>query len=160
MTSRRMFALFLGLLLLVCPLLVACGDNESDVDDTSSTTNTTSGGTTSNNTDNVDSKYLDDKGMYTLDNMNMPAFDFAQDTFTVCVYSDTIQDTYHSEEIEPIASTDDALKKGVTDRNDLIEEKYGVAILQAVGYGTVKIAIHDPFRFFQFCLQGCVKGIS
>jgi len=128
MTSRRMFALFLGLLLLACPLFAACG-SQGNTADTSSADGTASDGTVSKGENGGEkSKYLDENGMYTLENMNMPAFNFNRDTFTVCVYSDAKQTTYHSEEIEPIETTDDALKKGVLDRNGLIEEQYGVTV--------------------------------
>ena len=123
MTTRRLFALLLGMLLLVCPLLASCSSTQS-TENTSSTAGTTSENSTAGNeTDKENSKYLDENGMYTLENMNMPAFNFNYDTFTVCVYSNEVQDTYHSEEIMPIDTTDDALKKGVLDRNDLVEEK-------------------------------------
>lgn len=126
MAPKRIFALLLCSLILVCALLTACGDSENSSEAASSATDAVSEGGTANNggTD----KYMDQNGMYTLKNMNMPAFDFSQKTFTVCVYSNVIQDTYHSEDIEPIESTDDALKKGVTDRNGLVEEQYGVTV--------------------------------
>ena len=128
MTTRRLFALLLGMLLLVCPLLASCGSTQS-TENTSSTAGTTSENSTAGNeTNKENSKYLDENGMYTLENMNMPAFNFNYDTFTVCVYSNEVQDTYHSEEVEPIETTDDALRKGVTDRNALIEEQYGVTV--------------------------------
>ena len=125
MTSRRIFALLLSLLVLLCPLLVSCSNNGNETEDTSSAG---SAGTVSKDPNQENSKYLDENGMYTLANMNMPEFNFSHDTFTVCVYSDKIQDTYHSEEIEPIESTDDALRKAVLDRNGLVEEQYGVTV--------------------------------
>ena len=127
MTARKLFALLLSLLLLLCPLLASCSSTQS-TEDTSSTAGTASDGTESTGEDGEKSKYLDENGMYTLENMNMPEFNFNYDTFTVCVYSNETQDTYHSEEIQPIETTDDALRKGVLDRNGLIEEQYGVAV--------------------------------
>lgn len=128
MTARKLFALLLSLLLLLCPLLASCGSTQS-TEDTSSTAGTTSDGTESTDEGGGEkSKYLDENGMYTLENIGMPEFNFNYDTFTVCVYSNAVQDTYHSEEIEPIETTDDALRKGVLDRNGLIEEQYGVTV--------------------------------
>ena len=128
MTARKLFALLLSLLLLLCPLLASCSSTQS-TEDTSSTAGTTSDGTESTGEDGGEkSKYLDENGMYTLENMGMPEFNFNYDAFTVCVYSNETQDTYHSEEIQPIETTDDALRKGVLDRNGLIEEQYGVAV--------------------------------
>ena len=129
MTAKRMFALFLGLLLLVCPLLVACDDSDKGAEDTSSANGTTSnGGSANGNNSEEDSKYLDSNGKYTLDNLDMPEFNFNSDTFTVCVYNNVVQVTYYSEEVEALASSDTVLQKGVSDRNDLIEEKYGVTV--------------------------------
>ena len=127
MTSRKLFALLLSLLLLVCPLLVACGTN-GNTTDTSSADESSGGSGNGGESGGEKSKYLDENGMYTLENMNMPQFNFTETTFTVCVYSSAVQTTYHSEEIEPIATTDDALAKGVRDRNGLIEEQYGVTV--------------------------------
>ena len=124
---KRLIAAFL-LTAMLCPLFAACG-SQGNTADTSSAADTPSDGTVSKGENGGGkSKYLDENGMYTLENMNMPAFNFNYDTFTVCVYSDVVQDTYHSEEIEPIETTDDALKKGVLDRNGLIEEQYGVTV--------------------------------
>ena len=121
---------FLMALLLVasCLLMTACGSGEDSTANTSSAAGTTPNGNTNNNHPGEDSKYLDENGMYTTDNLGMPAFDFTEDTFTVCVYNNFVQDTYYSEDIEPLEISDDVLKKGVTDRNDLIEEKYGVTV--------------------------------
>jgi hypothetical protein len=58
----------------------------------------------------------------------MPEFNFTEDTFTVCVYNKVVQVTYYSEEVVALESSDTVLQKGVSDRNDLIEEKYGVTV--------------------------------
>ncbi len=125
---KKLAFLLAFLLAASCILMTSCGDSTSN-DDTSSTAGEVSNGGTVNNGGNGEaSKYQDANGMYTLENMDMPEFNFTEDTFTVCVYSKVVQDTYHSEEIEPLDTTDDVLKKGVTDRNDLIEERYGVTV--------------------------------
>ena len=128
MTSRKTLALLLGLLLFACPLFAACGARESTTDTSSTAATSTDGTESKGESDNTGSKYLDENDMYTLENLEMPEFNFNRNTFTVCVYSDAVQTTYHSEEIEPIETTDDALRKGVLDRNGLIEEQYGVTV--------------------------------
>lgn len=74
--------------------------------------------------------YKDSEGKYTLDNLGMPAFDFDKKEFRVLVYSNEIQDTYFSEEIEPdlYETTDSVLNEAVRTRNDLVEERYGVTV--------------------------------
>ncbi len=128
MTAKRMFALFLGVLLLVCPMLVACSDSGAGNEDTSSIAGTTPNGGSTDNGPDANSIYLDANKLYTVENLGMPAFNFTETTFTVCVYNNVAQPTYYSEEIIPLESSDDALKKGVGDRNDLIEQNYGVKV--------------------------------
>ena len=124
----RFCSLLLILLLAVCPLLVACGEGEGD-DASTQSGNGSSSGTTSGTEGN--DLYLDSEGHYTLDNLNMPAFNFDQKEFRVCVYSNEEQSTYYSEEIgyDLYETTDDALNDAVKTRNDLITEKYGVTVV-------------------------------
>lgn len=127
--TKRLFALLLGLLML-CPLLVACGGNGG-----TTSTPETSGGTTSGTTSGPDeggnSIYLDKNQQYTVENLDMPEFNFNKNTFSVCVTSKEGDGTYFSEEIAPdlYDTTDDVLSKAVGARNDLITEKYGVDII-------------------------------
>ena len=129
--TKRMFALLLGMLLLVCPLMAACNNTTSteSTPDASQGGNTTSSDTTSGET-SEDSIYLDDNGMYTVENLGMPAFNFSKDTFVVCVTSNVGDTTYFSEEIAPdlYDTTDSVLNEAVRARNDLIFEQYGVTI--------------------------------
>ena len=128
---KKLAFLLAFLLAASCILMTSCGDSNVSSNDTSSTAGTTPNGNTgvnNGNTSGVDPKYLDSNGMYTVENLGMPEFNFTEDIFTVCVYNNFVQDTYYSEDIEPLAISDDVLKKGVTDRNDLIEEKYGVTV--------------------------------
>lgn len=124
--TTRFCTLLLVLLLAVCPLLVACGGegSSSDTSKNASTSETTSG------TEGA-AQYTDGNGNYTLDHMNMPAFDFQQTEFRVCVYSNEEQSTYFSEEIgyDLYETTDDVLSDAVKTRNDLIAEKYGVTVV-------------------------------
>lgn len=121
--TTRFCSLLLVLLLAVCPLLAACGGGEGGTSDVSK--NTSSAGTAGNG------QYTDEKGNYTLDNLNMPAFSFEQKEFRVCVYDNVGQATYYSEEIgyDLYESTDDVLSDAVKTRNDLIAEKYGVTVV-------------------------------
>ena len=127
--TKRMFALLLGMLLLVCPLMAACNNTATteSTPDASQGGNTTSSGTTSGET-SEDSIYLDDNGMYTVENLGIPAFNFSKDTFVVCVTSNVGDTTYFSEEIAPdlYDTTDSVLNEAVRARNDLIFEQYGV----------------------------------
>ena len=74
--------------------------------------------------------YRNADGKYTLDGVNMPEFNFPETEFRVLVYSNHVQTTYFSEEIEPdlYETTDAALNEAVRTRNDLLEERYGVTI--------------------------------
>ena len=129
--TKRLFALLLGLLML-CPLLVACGGDNGGT----TSTPATSGGTTSGDTNSTPeggegSIYLDENDQYTVENLGMPEFNFNKDTFTVCVTSNVKETTYFSEEIAPdlYDTTDTVLNDAVKARNDLITEKYGVEIV-------------------------------
>lgn len=123
--SMRLCALTLVLLLALCPLLVSC----TDAGEASTSTEDTSSGEVSGTEENA--VYQDANGLYTLDNLNMPAFDFSEKQFRVCVYNNTKQTTYFSEEIgyNLYETTDDVLNDAVKTRNDLIEEKYGVEVV-------------------------------
>ncbi len=126
--TKRLFALLLGMLLLVCPMLASCNNTQS----TESTPNSgTTSGTTSGGEEGENSIYLDSDGRYTVDNLGMPEFNFTNTTFTVCITSKEGDSTYFSEEIAPdlYETTDSVLNDAVKARNDLIEEKYGVEIV-------------------------------
>lgn len=125
--TTRVCSLLLLLLLALCPLLVACGGGEGEHSDAP---NGTSSGGTASDTEGT-AKYTDANGNYTLDNLNMPAFDFEQMEFRVCVYDNEGQTTYYSEEIgyNLYETTDDVLNDAVKTRNDLIAEKYGVTVV-------------------------------
>lgn len=127
MKSIRLCALLLVLLLALCPLLVACGGTEGDASDSS----VAASGNEGTSEPVGEGKYQDASGNYTLDNLGMPAFDFPQKEFRVCVYNNVKQTTYYSEEIgyNLYETTDDVLNDAVKTRNDLIAEKYGVEVV-------------------------------
>lgn len=122
---KKMLALLLGMLLLLCPVLVACGESEDESSDATSKGGNTSGPTVQ------DGVYRDEDGNYTVAGLNMPAFNFTEKEFRVCVYNNVVQTTYFSEEVEPdlYETTDTVLNDAVKTRNDLIEENYGVKIV-------------------------------
>lgn len=120
---KKALSLLLCLLLLLFPLLVACEDGGDAGDNSSRSSGTNSGSSNG-------SLYTDANGKYTLDNLGMPEFNFNETEFRVCVYNNVVQTTYFSEEIEceDYATTDNKLKDGVSNRNNRIYEKYGVAV--------------------------------
>lgn len=122
--KTRMLALLLCLVLAICPVLAACGDDTPEESSTATTSKNDEGETSR------DSLYQDEKGQYTAEGL-LPAFNFTEKEFRVCVYNNNVQDTYFSEEVAPdlYDTTDSALNEAVRTRNDLIEENYGVKIV-------------------------------
>lgn len=88
--------------------------------------------------------YRNEKGNYSLDGVNMPAFSFTETEFRVLVYSNHIQTTYFSEEVEPdlYDTTDTVLNEAVRTRNDLLEERYGVQV-KAVPVDSVSSSLRE-----------------
>jgi len=125
--KTRMLALLLCLVLAICPVLAACGD---DTPEESSTATTSKNENSTGESTDKDSLYTDDKGQYTAEKL-LPEFNFSETEFRVCVYNNNVQDTYFSEEVAPdlYETTDSVLNDAVRTRNDLIEEKYGVKIV-------------------------------
>lgn len=123
---KKMLSLLLCVLLLVCPVLVAC-----DSDDGDESSNATSKGGETSAPVSQSSIYKDEDGNYTVAGLGMPEFNFTEDEFRVCVYNNVIQNTYFSEEVAPdlYDTTDTVLNDAVRTRNDLIEEQYGVKIV-------------------------------
>ena len=71
--------------------------------------------------------YRDNEGNYTLNDLEMPAFEFPDTLFTVCVYGDAMQKTYYSEEIGyGIYNT--RIENYIKIRNNLLAQDYGVEI--------------------------------
>lgn len=71
--------------------------------------------------------YRDNEGNFTLNELQMPPFEFADDLFTVLVYGDNLQKTYYSEEIAAgIYGT--RIENFVKLRNRDILADYGVEI--------------------------------
>ncbi len=125
MKQTKLLALFLCLLLAVCPVLVACQSDSPE--ESSAVSGSRSEGTSSGSDDSI---YTDENGNYTLNGVNMPEFNFTETEFRVCVYNNTIQTTYFSEEIgyDMYDTTDTVLNEAVKTRNDLVEQSYGVKV--------------------------------
>ena len=71
--------------------------------------------------------YRDGEGNYTLNDLEMPAFEFPDTLFTVCVYGNAMQKTYYSEEIGyGIYNT--RIENYVKIRNNRLAQDYGVEI--------------------------------
>lgn len=123
---KKFLVLLLCMLLTVCPVLAACGQTEA----TESGSNAgTQSGTTSTPGDEND-PYKDENGLYTYKNV-LPAFNFTETEFRVCVYNNQVQATYCSEEIgyDLYSTTDTAINEAVKRRNDLVSEELGVKVV-------------------------------
>ena len=128
MKTRKLTALLLCLLLIASCLLVAC--DQSGEDTSSGSTGTTSTG--GDNSGTTDSRYTDANGRYWpsySDSMSESIIGNRTE-FRVLVYSNNVQGTYYSEEIEPnmYSTTDATLNTAVNERNNLVSEKLGVDI--------------------------------
>ena len=137
--TTRFLCLLLCLLTAAAVILTGCGGGEES--SSPATSGTGSDGETSGTPTSI---YQDADGKYTLDNLGMPAFDFQEEEFVVCVYNNNVQTTYFSEEIDcsQYETSDSVLKDAVTARNDLIEEKYGVKVV-ALAVDSVPAAMRD-----------------
>lgn len=143
----RPIALLLCLTLLCSGMLAACTtgeqtDESADVSQSASDSNP-----------DAQNKYVDANGKYTLDGLDMPAFNYTETEFRVCVYDNSIQDTYFSEEIgyDLYATTDTVLNEAVKTRNGLIEEKYGVKVVAYCVpdvFETVRQSVMNPMDVY------------
>ncbi|MBR4053270.1 MAG: extracellular solute-binding protein [Clostridia bacterium] len=71
--------------------------------------------------------YRDAEGNYTLDELQMPPFEFPNTLFTVCVYGNNLQKTYYSEEIaHGVYNT--RIENYVKIRNGELESNLGVKV--------------------------------
>ncbi len=146
----KKIASWLAFLLVISCLLVACGSDaaEHSVQDGASSGSSASSSLkeessipnesipvenpsdTSSEDGRPISKFHDENGLYTLENLEMPEFSFAKKTFTVCVYNNKIQTTFYSDEIQPdmYSGGTTLINEAVRGRNALIKERYGVEI--------------------------------
>lgn len=132
MPAVRLFSLLLCMLLLSALVLTACDAGTSGTD--SSAAPNADGVVSNGGEQTGDSLYQDAEGNYTLAKLERPEFNFTQKEFRVCVYSNEVQTTYFSEEIgyDLYDTTDSALNEGVRNRNNLVEQEYGVKIVPVI----------------------------
>ncbi len=121
---KKLFVLLLCLTVCIVPVLVAC--NSGTVTDTSSAVSDSQGDVS----DADESKeteipgYNPETGKY---EPNLPEYKWEEDKeFKVLVYSNEVQTTYFSEDVEPdlYETTDEALNEAVRERNNQLSEKY------------------------------------
>ena len=126
MQVRKRTALLLCLLMIVSCLLAAC---VGTTDDASSTASETSGNVSDGP---AQDDYHDGSGKYWPTYSDALSEEIIGDRteVRVLVYSNKIQTTYFSEEIEPglYSTTDAKLTEAVTERNNLISEKLGITV--------------------------------
>lgn len=121
--SKRSLCVLICLLLTIPFVLASCNGG----DDNSSATSSVSQGT--------ESGFSNDHGGYNAKDdvyfVNMDKAPSDKTEFNVLVYDNTAQDTYFSEEVGvgKYTTTDEAITNAVTNRNNMIEEKYGVKIV-------------------------------
>ena len=189
MTTKRMLALLLSVMLLLCPALSACGgeeaavssqpekensgkddvvsdiskdanngnessyidieipDDESsfpqdevsadeslpEISEDSSLPSDISGDVSGDVSGDISEEpsgeiyYQNQDGEYVLDGVYMPAFPSLQTTFTVCVYGNTIQNTYYSEEVSADVYGS-RIESYVKLRNNDLLRDYGVTV--------------------------------
>ena len=123
--------------------LVSCGNGPAETSEPAASTDDGTSQEPQTSTAPLD-PYKNADGKYTLDGVNMPAFDFGESEFRVLVYSNHVQGTYFSEEIEPdlYETTDSVLNEAVRTRNDLMTERYGVTI-RAIPVDSVATSLRE-----------------
>ena len=132
---KKTLALLLCVLMLLSVVLASCGEeteeskaptDESKAEDTSKTDVSAE----ESKSDVSEDPYRDADGKYV--SKTIGEFDPAwkeYGEFKVLVYSNEIQNTYFSEEIESLYdTTDDKIIEAVDTRNDEIEDKYGIKV--------------------------------
>ena len=142
--NTRLLALALCLLLCCGLVLVACESTPQESTQPAESTGSADNSQAESGPEQTESKYLDANSNYTTANLNMPAFDFSEKEFRVCVTSQEGDSTYFSEEIgyDLYETTDTVLNEAVKTRNDLMEEKFGVTIV-AVPVNNVRSSVAE-----------------
>jgi hypothetical protein len=117
MTNRRLFVMLTCLILSLSFILGACGGNTGDTPSKDSGPEASGG---HGGYDQANDKYF----------VNMPDISWDKKEFNVLVLDNTKETTYYSEEVgvDKYDTTDDALEEAVRNRNNVIQEKYGVTI--------------------------------
>ena len=155
---KKTLALICALVMLLSLLLASCGGDkpaegskeESSVPAEDSSAADGSG--TEPVSESGEDRYLDENGKYV--NKNQVPFneDWKQrKEFRVLVYSNNVQTTYFSEEIESFyETTDDKIREAVDTRNREIEDKYGITV-KAVAVDDVASRLRDSLASDPVC---------
>lgn len=155
---KKTLALICALVMLLSLLLAACGGDkpaegskeESSVPAEDSSAADGSG--TEPVSESGEDRYLDENGKYV--NKNQVAFRDEwkeRKEFRVLVYSNNVQTTYFSEEIESFyETTDDKIREAVDTRNREIEDKYGITV-KAVAVDDVASRLRDSLASDPVC---------
>ena len=139
---KRLLAFVCVLVMVLSLVLASCGGgNETSAPasssaqaGTESSANTGENSTPDVSEENPDTTsedpYRDENGNYVNKNQVQFREDWKdREVFRVLVYSNKVQTTYFSEEIESMyETTDDKIREAVDMRNKEIEDKYGIAI--------------------------------
>ncbi|MBQ6182338.1 MAG: extracellular solute-binding protein [Clostridia bacterium] len=157
---KKMLALICALVMLLSLLLAACGggkpadgsEEESSVTAEDSSGAGQDGSGTEPVSESGEDRYLDENGKYV--NKNQVAFRDEwkeRKEFRVLVYSNNVQTTYFSEEIESFyETTDDKIREAVDTRNREIEDKYGITV-KAVAVDDVASRLRDSLASDPVC---------
>ena len=155
---KKTLALLCALVMLLSLLLASCGGDkpaegskeESSVPAEDSSAADESG--TEPVSGSGDDKYRDENGKYV--NKNQVPFNEEwreRKEFRVLVYSNNVQTTYFSEEIESLyETTDDKIREAVDTRNREIEDKYGITV-KAVAVDDVAGSLRNSLASDPIC---------
>ncbi|MBO4860562.1 MAG: extracellular solute-binding protein [Clostridia bacterium] len=155
---KKTLALICALVMLLSLLLAACGGDKPAEDSKAETSvpaedsSAADGSGTEPVSESGEDRYLDENGKYV--NKNQVPFneDWKQrKEFRVLVYSNNVQTTYFSEEIESFyETTDDKIREAVDTRNREIEDKYGITV-KAVAVDDVASRLRDSLASDPVC---------
>ncbi len=165
---KKTLSLIMCLVLLVSALLVSCAENggdESKAEEQSKAGDESKAETSAeeSRSDTSEDPYRDSTGKYVKKDMAEFDPDWSDyKEFRVMVYSNEVQSTYFSEEIESLyETTDDKIIEAVDTRNQEILDKYGIEV-KAVAVGdvtaelrTLMAAATDTFDAAMPFMTGC-----
>lgn len=124
--KKVLFVLLCMTILLSSVLLNSCVSTDTD-ESSLSDTSSDAADPESSDTEPRSPYYDEHSDLYVLPD-DMPEFDFDQTVFTVCVCDEQGEPTYYNEDILPRENTDAAIAEALTERNNILLERYGVQI--------------------------------
>ena len=155
---KKTLALICALVMLLSLLLASCGGDKPAEDSKAETSVPAEDSSAADESgtepvsESGEDRYLDENGKYV--NKNQVPFneDWKQrKEFRVLVYSNNVQTTYFSEEIESFyETTDDKIREAVDTRNREIEDKYGITV-KAVAVDDVASRLRDSLASDPVC---------